>query len=54
MTMNRYYVEFRVDDGQGHCENYYFYVYAYSKRQVCDIFSDHEILSINRREKTDD
>ena len=41
--MNRYYVEFRVDD-----ENYYFYVYAYSKQQVCDIFRDHEILSIDQ------
>ena len=44
--MNRYYVEFRVDD-----ENYYFYVYAYSKLQVRHIFDDHEILSIERREK---
>jgi len=47
--MKRYYVEFRVDD-----ENYYFYVYAYSKRQVRDIFSDHEILSIDRQETDND
>ena len=39
--MIRYYVEFRVDG-----ENYYFYVHAYSRKQVCDIFQDHEILSI--------
>jgi len=41
--MNRYYVEFRVDD-----ENYYFYVYAYSEQHVHDIFRDHEILDIEQ------